>query len=514
MKKLAVVGITARSSSAEEASKVFEEVDKRVTAWHTGKGKVKEKEESLSLIDLGEGRTAYLQDEITETAKGKSRKVVLREHLLKPQGQFQTTLHYATADGKTDVVCMLEAEGPTGSLVPVMPAAYLPSVMRDILNLPVVWEVGGAKISGKVAIMEGEDAGKALVRLIQDKERLLPVVVVSKFRNEQVVPRSAEAIAKDLPGLASVALIDDDVSWQMTHELGHKLSTYGGAIRIYWPLQGATDVSELRHHKWTRDTIMRLQKDKARGGIREAVRNLIFNISAYRPRFSSIIKDLEDSRRAEEQRKERKGADAEALCKLYFEENQVLKEQVLVLQTNVENLQAQLAYEKQTVAALSERLADVESSSLESGIPERFESVAQAVKVARERLAEELLFGGNVEDGVASVEADAGPPDKIFRSLEALADLAKALAAGTINSSVPKWLENRGVRCSSESETKKNNKNERQKRTWLAGSARRTFDLHVKVNENTSPGRCVRIYFDWDAQEGRIIVGWVGRHPD
>lgn len=54
-----------------------------------------------------------------------------------------------------------------------------------------------------------------------------------------------------------------------------------------------------------------------------------------------------------------------------------------------------------------------------------------------------------------------------------------------------------------------------QRRTWDDGSGqRRQFEKHLKPNESTSPGRCVRIYYDYDETLKKTIVAWIGRHPD
>lgn len=39
-----------------------------------------------------------------------------------------------------------------------------------------------------------------------------------------------------------------------------------------------------------------------------------------------------------------------------------------------------------------------------------------------------------------------------------------------------------------------------------------TFMLHMKPNDNVPANRCVRIYFEWDKDRKKIVVGWVGQH--
>jgi hypothetical protein len=75
------------------------------------------------------------------------------------------------------------------------------------------------------------------------------------------------------------------------------------------------------------------------------------------------------------------------------------------------------------------------------------------------------------------------------------------------------WFAGNGISASYESETVVNNKAERQRRTWNDGKGKRMFSAHLKPNDGTSPDRCIRIYFEYDEDEGKVIIGWVGRHP-
>lgn len=84
---------------------------------------------------------------------------------------------------------------------------------------------------------------------------------------------------------------------------------------------------------------------------------------------------------------------------------------------------------------------------------------------------------------------------------------------GPLGKNVFEWLSDRGIAASNESDLVENNKVERQKRTWGDGIGRRFFTAHLKPNENTGPDKCVRVYYEFDESMGKIIVGWIGRHP-
>ncbi len=141
-------------------------------------------------------------------------------------------------------------------------------------------------------------------------------------------------------------------------------------------------------------------------------------------------------------------------------------------------------------------------------------SLADAVDAAMHRFSADLVFGGDVNRGIEGLAEDAGPPDKVFEHLKALAELARLRRKGPLGRSIIEWLANRAIAASSESTILEGTKSERQKRTWDDGNDnKRFFTLHLKPNENTGPDLCVRIYFDYDEERQKIIVGWVGRHP-
>ena len=144
------------------------------------------------------------------------------------------------------------------------------------------------------------------------------------------------------------------------------------------------------------------------------------------------------------------------------------------------------------------------------------QTVQKAVQRARERHGAPngaLLFGDDVDKGVAGLASDAGPPEKILEHLEVLARLAAARRVGPLGTTPIKWLEAYNVVASPESESTLTSSRAMARRTWHDGRRRRAFVLHTKPSDHTGPDRCVRIYFDWDAERNVIVIGWVGRHP-
>ncbi len=143
-------------------------------------------------------------------------------------------------------------------------------------------------------------------------------------------------------------------------------------------------------------------------------------------------------------------------------------------------------------------------------------TVEEAVLRAMEDCQGTLVFGAAVNWGesIGTLSADAGPPEKVLRYLRALGEYTEAKRSNSLGTTAVKWLEEKNVAAAPESDTIRNNSKERAARTWDDGTGDgRYFDMHLKPKEATSPDQCVRICFDYDAEIGKTVVGWVGAHP-
>ena len=138
--------------------------------------------------------------------------------------------------------------------------------------------------------------------------------------------------------------------------------------------------------------------------------------------------------------------------------------------------------------------------------------ISSRAYVRRSEFGDDLVFGAEVDESVRSLKRDAGPPDKIYDYLRILSEMTHARRNGGLGTDMILWLRNKRVSASGESETILNSQAEVRKRTWSDGVGSRTFEKHPKPNENTSPDRCVRIYFDYDESRKKTVIGYVGRH--
>ncbi|NJK32405.1 MAG: hypothetical protein HC927_08340 [Deltaproteobacteria bacterium] len=490
-----------------DADALWTQIQQRVDRWIDSKG-CRYEQEGIMRVRYQDGRVADLRI-VSINVDDKS---LLSWSLKEPTdgGLFATTLQVARGQNVVAVACELAAGAPAQVVAPVNFDPWCPAVLRDIIDLDVQWSVGDMVVTSRPLRCDGADGGANLAEVISSESRSLPLVVVSESERFVLHPNIAEEIAHDLSGLAIVAVVTDSAAWGVTNALGVDWSCYNGAIRLYWPLH-AVSRTPFRHPLWTERRLLYDVADtrEAAKRIRRQFRRKILGLSTLTMHRHPVFDEVEraDRHRAVKTRRE-EAADQE-LLDLYEKENERLELELAELRGRVAGLKTDLA-NAEAMLKWAPRDTEDEVSPVYSMPPE---SVAQAVEWAKRMYAELLIFGDDVPDGVKKLSEDAGPPDKILEYLGGLAKLAEALRSGPLAATHVQWLKTRNYAASNESDTIRKNRVEMQKRTWHDGHARREFDLHLKPNEATSPDRCVRIYFDWDDEAKKVIVGWVGRHP-
>ena len=430
-------------------------------------------------------------------------------------GHFETHLDLAQDDSSIVLFCQLRTGSASSALAPVPFDARCPGVVRDLIRMGG-WTSGTSEASADHVTRIGREAGRQLGRSLCDAERGLPIVVVSELEGFTLQPTIARDLGRDLTGLATVAQIDDEAAWLLSEERGRLWSCYAGAVRLYWPFR-ATRHDPYAHPLWTQRELLRGSVDSmtAARRVQNRLHRLIFGQSAFQttpPLIAWIREDYVDA-----QRKQAKDADDYvALADDYERENMQLKRDVKDRKERITELEEQIVDLAAQVRELSfsRQWIEDEGDAVEEETNVAPSTVEDAVLRAMEE-CENLVFGKDVDRGIIGLAPDAGPPMKILRDLRTLDELAGHLPSGSLGTTNQQWLRERGAEVSGESYTIRNSTAQMAKRTWDDGSGdSREFESHLKPSDSTSPDRCVRIYYIYDERSQKIIVGWVGRHPD
>jgi len=507
-----VAGYALFSGPLDEAAgaKRFDAVCQLVSAWFAGKGAWRDNGHKTELV-LHDGRVADYAASEWSTDTGK----VIDHFLTEPSGTalVRTQVSLAMAGSAVIAYVELQAAGGAYQLGPMRVDIRCPKIVSTLVAAYDDWHVAEAPLSLEPFDFAGVDGGRRLEDAIWHPRRNLPVVAISSYEGRFLTEAFPREVASDLVGVALVGTVDPEAAWEVTARRGKEWSCFNGAVRLYWPGLDSRS-SPLRNPLWTRLSLLSQvpTPEDAASRFKQQLRRQLLGLSAFavpEPSELAAIRKRHADMLAEADRQAlRDDNDWKGLADSYAEENTQLRAQRDEQLARVRDLEAQVANLQLSLQWKADSSAEVEPEVI---LPPS--TVREAVDIAMDKLKDRLGFGGDVATGVAGVAADAGPPEKVLGYLEHLADMVTARRRGPLGTTAVKWLQDRGVNASGESETVKNSASERRKRTWHDGTTAREFDLHLKPTDATHPDRCVRIYFDYDEERQLGVVGWVGRHP-
>lgn len=518
MRKVAGYRLDTGCSPGDRETRM-DRIAREVTDWLRSKGTIHEGENAASL-ELARGGFADLHIESIEIEDGALRAWALME--FDEERQFRTVVQVAGLGEHISLRCVLEVGGFGDIISPLSFDARTPHVIRRLLNLEgMEWTLGAEPILNRKRSFTDRAEGDEFARLVWANERSYPVVAVSQDQGMTLHPDIGDMLAYDLAGLAIVAQLGSAASWRLTEVKSREWSVYGGAIRLYWPRPTERD-NPFAHPLWTPRRLLSGvgSVNEAVERIRRQLRRKVLGASAFSMQEPEIHRNVRRTARREEleelkRRAEEEGGHKEVAEELFAqllevqEERDSQDEYIRDLEEQRRNLQEALRWHPPTDAISGGEVDEVAPETESPPV-----TIEEAVSRATERFGTKLTFGEDVKRGVATLSPDAGPPEKVLTYLEHLNELAHVLSQGPLGESVGEWLQKRGVSSSSETQLTKNSEQERLKRTWGDGEGgRQYFDFHLKPNESTSPDRCVRIYCDVDGGTGKVLVGWVGRHP-
>lgn len=489
----------------EEAEQRKQIVSNQVAEWLRSKGHT-----GALNFALSDGRSAELEHTEQSTTAGEAETWSLLEEV--EGGFLETKLRLGLRGAELCFWCTVSAAQGNNRLTPMDLDVFCPGVVRQILRAGR-WTLGATPLSEQPLYARGGSGADDLVKALSDRNRSLPIVVVSMHLGLLVSPDLPSRLAKALTGLALVVVTDDEASWQLTNRVGKALSCYNGAVRLYWP-GFTTEATPIRHPLWTTTRMLHraASVEAAVKSICAEMRRLLNSVSTLALAEPSMLGEIRAALAKETAAAALKemedDSDYRSLADSYAEENGRLREDMAALTQQITQLRAQL-YRWQTESIW----ADSDGDELHDDFVEP-ETLKDAVDRARVLFAGSVRFGASVNEGIAGLSPDAGPPEKVFTYLKALDGLAKARRLGPLGVGMLQWLKKEGnATGSSESDSIKNSPSEMKKRTWHDGVGHRPFELHLKPNDAAHPDKCVRIYFDWDETAEQVIVAWVGRHP-
>lgn len=232
-----VLALAAQLGRGEEyAEKTFDKTRARILRWLKGKG-------FRATDPLGNNHIESPDGEVTIESDG-SRIWSLRfdDRRSMMQGAiWRVEVTLVNGDHPAMGLRLIQVRSSEDAPPPI--ASGVPQVVADIAKSIGLMDAGTALLNTVVRLSGAEDASR-LIRLLLNSDRVQPVVVISGD-----IDVSAERLAKRLVGVAHIVYIDAPLSHQLIRQLGRERSVYGHAVRLYRPGFN-TDSDPYQHPVW------------------------------------------------------------------------------------------------------------------------------------------------------------------------------------------------------------------------------------------------------------------------
>lgn len=174
------------------------------------------------------------------------------------------------------------------------------------------------------------------------------------------------------------------------------------------------------------------------------------------------------------------------------------------LQNQVSALQAELAAVQDNFRQVRQLTATEPEDSRE------IVSLLDAITTARE--LSRLVFLPSALDAAKKAKHYRYPAE-VYDAFLALQDLAEARLAGPIRAGIEEWLRTREVTYAQWVGQGVENPRTREQYWFVDGDGeRRLFEEHLKFGNDRDQANGLRVYMRWDAETGRWIIAYVGKH--
>jgi hypothetical protein len=399
-----------------------------------------------------------------------------------------------------------------------------PTVVRHVLETMSAEADGWALADTAYKLEKAEISSFA--KLLYDPARRLPVVAISEAENGSchVAP---DTLARQISGAAHIVHISAEASWELTRAVGKRMSVFNGAARLYLPGLSADSEDPYQHPLWLlhaggaeaftkamsarvlpfaflrdagsddfrrfsvlRDFVARSTLEQRPSSTElDRVRN---ELDVLKIEFAEMVEER-DSWQSLAQEEEAKRLVADADAERLKDETSRLEAKAAALQHRLESRPNAGPIEKKADRSL--RSYDDLEDWAEEVLGEQVHIHQAALKDCKKNGHQSML--GRIESALIVIR-DYVVPFKIHGGLERR-DLTRAKLGGLGMEDTPCFAE----------------RDEANRTTGYSvqyeGEARTLFD-HIKYGNGYDNANQIRIYYFWDNQRNRFIVGKMPSH--
>lgn len=467
-----------------------------------------------------------------------------------PSEFWHNVVELAPGDSGTRIRHGCGRTGPAGH--ELRPKVGAPSVVRRLLkwNGPDVepLDVGDAS----VVHARADDAAEVFDYFVLDPRRRNPVLLVTPDHETGAPLVDPQALAARLAGLVRVLHCADELAVRAFSRalqragFAFQFAAGDGAIRLYLAGLHPGD-SPHRHRFWTRvkfgaqgpEDLARLAGEIAESAMRgmiprfffEAVerfdRAVIERRAEILLRDAHVAHDLERQHAANVDLRVQLAAVRDELHKIqgdYDAAVRLMEEEILRRDGREQRLEAELeavrAAEKRLEALLRAHQAQSKGSAgISDAHREALAAAIEGASLTPEQCLDvlESLYGDRIEllESARASARDAAAfkyGDRLLRLLVTLAtEYWRRMVAGGGDGSAKQVFGDNAF-AAKESRTAMGNERARRERTFVHRGQTYVMWRHLKIGAKDAALESIRVYFDWLADERKILIGHCGEH--
>lgn len=381
-----------------------------------------------------------------------------------------------------------------GAIAPIDYEFGTPAIVRTLLRELEIRD-GSIRCAADLGAEVGPSGVADLMALLTHPDRAWPVVVVSRAEPSGATLLDPGRLSRELAGLAHVRVLSSAAaSWELTNSIGKEYSVWRGAVRVFFAgFSGEGD--DFRRHRVT-------FPDHVDAATIARLRTWLGTLSAAATPDHPAIQLHRDQRRAL------------VLAAVESDDAEELREWIGVIEEDNTKLTQDVADYKQQAAELQKRLSRTESE-LEQ-VRDNFGVMQRTMEAPPTTEAHDVLaeaWPSTVAEAMDAVEELAGTgfyrrrvvltpaavrtgrrfssytrPAELLRACQAVLEAGIQYHDNTLGMSPGQFFTGRGFGYGA------------------------LPSPHLKVDENTSPDQCLRIYWTDDSTSRTWTITSIGEH--
>ncbi len=398
--------------------------------------------------------------------------------------------------------------------------------MRSIAQMHTVY-LDDQEIDLRATEVETVEDVSALVELLLNPTRSVPVIAVSapSSDNGAAVLIDADMLAKNVFGCAHVRRLSWSAAFELTRQVGKRLSCFGGAIRMWRPHRPLDDGAAFDHPLTLTDRILDAGADQV---LRDVVDDVL-RVSAGRRDAEELVPSFAEIRRvasAEARLAAKQAGRDDELLSLLEADNQRLIEEKRELEEfyksflaseerEFRSLQADYDEVRQQIISLNARNAMLVAAVRERAdlpdvpLPADFDGVAAWAELY---LGEDVILTSRAIRAARKSLFDN--PPIAYQALLLLKDAYVPMRRSGSDMARQRWLaglQHLGLDdAPTFSGTRAGQFGDEYFMDWRG--RRRELERHLKGSNSRDPRRGFRLYFFWCGEQECAVVGAFPTH--